>query len=89
MGFMNWIYLGSVILCGKLSISDYIKTRKPYKLIYVAFWAYFFIGTPILEKITINTMIKIIYISIGIVPALIFAYWDTIKTSKEKQSFFK
>ncbi|MBW9158799.1 hypothetical protein [Clostridium tagluense] len=79
---MNWIYLGSLILGGVLSVSDYIKTRKPYKLIYVLFWAYMFIGGPILEKITSNNIIEAIYMTVGIIPMLIFTYLDVIKNAK-------
>lgn len=81
---MNWLYIGSVLLAGLLSVSEYIKTKKPYKLVYILFWVYLFIGAPVLEKITSNRMILGIYLIIGIGPSVIFAYWDTVKTNKEK-----
>ena len=81
---MNWLYFGSITLCGLLSLSDYIKTLKPYKLIYVLFWAYIFIGTPIVEKITSNSIIGLLHMVLGLIPMLIFIYWDVMKTNKEK-----
>lgn len=79
---MNFTYLSSIILCGILSVSQYIKTRKPYKLLYVLFWAYFCIGMPILEKVTSNIVIESVYLLVGIVLLLIFIYRDIVNTKK-------
>lgn len=81
---MDWLYFGSITLCGLLSLSDYVKTRKPYKLIYVVFWAYIFIGTPIVQKITGNSVIPLLYMVLGLIPMLIFIYWDVFRTDKKK-----
>lgn len=79
---MDFTYLSSIILCGILSVSQYIKTRKPYKLLYVLFWVYFCIGMPILERIASNTAIESIYLLVGIVLLLIFIYRDIVNTKK-------
>lgn len=84
---MNWLYFYFAVLGGILSISDYIKTGKPYKLIYVLFWAYFFIGTPVLGRVMSNSSIDttiFAYIAVGVSASLIFAYWDIRKTLKAR-----
>lgn len=81
---MNWLYLGSMILCGVLSIYDYIKTGIMYKLIYFLFWAYIFVGALILSRITSNNVIQSLYMIVGIIPMMMFIYWDLKKTKKGK-----
>lgn len=79
---MSWLYFGLIVYCGILSTVDYIKTRKPYKLVYVLFWAYMFLGLPILETITSKNIIHYVYMFLGIIPMLIFICWDLMQTKK-------
>ena len=76
----------SIIFMFIVSISEFLRTWKPRKLVYPLIMAYYFIGIPVIEKFIHNETLITGFVVLGLFITMIFIYIDLTISNKEKSS---